>query len=215
MRDRAAERATPRRTVIPRLARIAAIVAASALAATALIGIGTAQTSAVQASERTIKAAFLFKFAEYVDWPAAPVPAVDSPFGVAPVEPADSPFVFGVLGSGALADDLLRMTADRTMDERPIRVRRLAAGDGIDDLQVLFIAADQEDKVGELLSSARGRPILTVTESEGALANGSVINFTLDGERVRFEVSLSAAEVNSLRLNSRLLAVAERVYQSP
>lgn len=213
MRDRAAEPTTA--TAIRRLARLAAVVVASALAATALVGIGTAQPGSLQASEQTIKAAFLFKFAEYVDWPAAPVQPIDSPFGAAPLEPADSPFVFGVLGSGALADDLLRMTADRTLGERPIRVRRLAAGDVIDDLQVLFIAADQEDRVGELLSSARGRPILTVTESEGALANGSVINFTVNGERVRFEVSINAAQVNSLRLNSRLLAVAERVYQAP
>jgi len=215
MRDRAAEPTTARRTAIRRLARLAAVVVSSTLAAAALVGIGAAQTNALQASEQTIKAAFLFKFAEYVDWPAAPVQPIDSPFGAAPVDPADSPFVFGVLGSGALADELLRMTADRTMDERPIRVRRLAARDVIDDLQVLFIAADQEDKVGELLSSARGRPILTVTETEGALANGSVINFTVNGERVRFEVSLGAAQVNSLRLNSRLLAVAERVHQAP
>jgi hypothetical protein len=215
MRDRAPERTTARRGATRCRAQPAAVVVSLALAASALVGVGTAQTASVQASERTIKAAFLFKFAEYVDWPAAPVQPVDSPFGAAPVEPADSPFVFGVLGSGALADDLLRMTADRTLSERPIRVRRLAAGDAIDDLQVLFIAADQEDEVDELLSWARGRPILTVTESDGALANGSVINFTVTGERVRFEVSLGAAQVNSLRLNSRLLAVAERVYQSP
>lgn len=214
MLDRAAERTTTRRTAVQRLARLAAVAVSSALAATALVGIGAAQPGALQASEQTIKAAFLFKFAEYVDWPAAPVQPVDSPFGAAPVDPADSPFVFGVLGSGALADDLLRMTADRTLGERPIRVRRLEADDVIDDLQVLFIAADQEGKVTDLLSSARGRPILTVTESEGALANGSVINFTVNGERVRFEVSMSAAQVNSLRLNSRLLAVAERVYQA-
>ncbi len=203
MHDRVPERTTARRTAMRHLARLAAVVVSSALAATALIGSGAAQTSALQASERTIKAAFLFKFAEYVDWPAPPV------------RRTDSPFVFGVLGSGALADDLLRMTADRTVDERPIRVRRVTPDDVIDDLQVLFIAADQKGKLDELLSSARGRPILTVTESEGALANGSVINFTVNGERVRFEVSLNAAQVNSLRLNSRLLAVAERVYESP
>ena len=215
MRDRAAEATTARRTAIRRLARLAVAVVSSALAVAALVETGTAQTNSLQASEQTIKAAFLFKFAEYVDWPAAPIQPVDSPFGAALVDPADSPFVFGVLGSGALADELLRMTADRTLDERPIRVRRLTARDVIDDLQVLFIAADQEDKLGDLLSSARGRPILTVTESEGALANGSVINFTVNGERVRFEVSLGAAQVNSLRLNSRLLAVAERVQQAP
>jgi hypothetical protein len=214
MHDRARERSA-RRAAIRHLARLAAFVVSSALVATALVGTGAAQTGSLQASERTIKAAFLFKFAEYVDWPAAPVQPVDSPFGVAPIDPADSPFVFGVLGSGALADDLLRMTADRTVNQRPIRVRRLTPGEVIDDLQVLFIAADERGRLDELLSSARGRPILTVTESEGALGNGSMINFTVTGERVRFEVSLDAAQASSLRLSSRLLAVAERVYQSP
>jgi hypothetical protein len=197
MRDRAGESTTARRPVIRSLERLARVALVSVLAATVLVGGGAAQ----QASERTIKAAFLFKFAEYVEWPATLA------------QRRDNPFVFGVLGSGALADDLLRMTTDRTMDERPIRVRRLDPDDVLDDLQVLFIAADQKNKLDELLSSARGRPILTVTESEGALTNGSVINFTVDGERVRFEVSLDAAEASSLRLNSRLLAVAQRVYQ--
>ena len=67
------ERTTAHRTALRRLARLAAFALSSAVAATALIGIGAAQTSSVQASERTIKAAFLYKFAEYVDWPAAPV----------------------------------------------------------------------------------------------------------------------------------------------
>jgi hypothetical protein len=58
-------------------------------------------------------------------------------------------------------------------------------------------------------------PVLTVTESEGALAQGSIINFTLDEQRVRFEVSLYAAELSRIRLNSRLLAVAQRVSRSP
>jgi hypothetical protein len=190
-------------TALRNLRRFAATSAAAALVAMALVGSGAAQPDALQASERTIKAAFLFKFAEYVDWPATPV------------QRPGSPFVFGVLGSGALADDLLRMTANRTLGERPIRVRRLDPGDVIDDLNVLFIAADEQAKLDELLASAKGHPILTVTESEGALTNGSVINFTVNGERVRFEVSLDAAQGNSLRLNSRLLAVAERVYQSP
>src|SRR5512134_501503 len=100
MRDRAPERLTARRTATRRVARLAATVISFALAATTLVGVGNAQTASLQATERTIKAAFLFKFAEYVDWPAAPVQPVDSPFGAAPVDPADSPFVFGVLGSG-------------------------------------------------------------------------------------------------------------------
>jgi hypothetical protein len=174
------------------------------VAAGAFIGAGHAQpAAAAQVSERTIKAAFLYKFAEYVDWP------------MLPGENSDSPFTIGVLGSSALTDDLLRMTVDRMVDERPVRVRSVAPNDSIDDLQVLFIAGEEHGQLGALLSSVKGRPILTVTETVGALSDGSIINFTVMGERVRFEVSLAAAESSRLRLSSRLLAVAEHVYEAP
>ncbi len=172
----------------------------AAVALYAFASHGAAQSNTPAASERSVKAAFLYKFAQYVDWPATTV------------RPASEPFTIGVLGAGALADDLQRMTADRTLGERPIRVRRVTSGDPVDDLQVLFVAGEQRGRLGELLLPAQGRPILTVTDAEGALADGSIINFTVMGERVRFEVSLAAAESNQLRLNSRLLAVAERVY---
>lgn len=159
--------------------------------------------AATTASEQTIKAAFLYKFAEYVAWPATTAAGPDIPFTI------------GVLGSASLADDLIRVTADRTVDQRPIKVRTVLNVDTIEDLQVLFVAGEQRNRLDELLGAVRGRPILTVTESEGALASGSVINFTVNGDRVRFEVSLDAAQSNQLRLNSRLLAVAAQVYQSP
>ncbi len=154
-------------------------------------------------SEQTVKAAFLYKFAEYVAWPNAE--------GLAP----GSPFTIGVVGSGTIADDLIRLTADRTVNDRPVRVRLLTVDDVVEDVQMLFIGREQQDRLGMLLSPVRGRPILTVTESKGALADGSVINFTVNGDRVRFEISLAAAESQRLRLNSRLLAVAEHVYRAP
>jgi hypothetical protein len=177
-------------------------VAAIALALTGFNDSSLAQTSASGASERSVKAAFLYKFTEYVDWPAAPAAQ-------------NEPFTIGVLGSVAFADELLRMTEDRSVNQRFIQVRRLTPSDTVDDLDVLFIAADQRGRLSELLSPARGRPILTVTESEGALADGSIINFTLMGDRVRFEISLDAAQASQLKLNSRLLAVAQTIRQSP
>jgi hypothetical protein len=185
-----------------RLARLLVPVAVTALAVAGFTAGPLAQTRAPGASESSVKAAFLYKFTEYVDWPAMPTTP-------------DEPFTIGVLGSGAFADELLRMTEDRSVDERSIQVRRLTPSDAVDDLEVLFIAADQRGRLSELLSPARGRPILTVTESEGALADGSIINFTVMGDRVRFEISLDAAQASQLKLNSRLLAVAQTIHQSP
>jgi hypothetical protein len=180
------------------LARLLVPVAVTAIALTGFTAGLLAQTGA---SERSVKAAFLYKFTEYVDWPATSA--------------QDEPFTIGVLGSGAFADELLRMTEDRSVDQRFIQVRRLTPNDAVDDLDVLFIAAEQRGRLSELLSPARGRPILTVTESEGALADGSIINFTVMGDRVRFEISLDAAQASQLKLNSRLLAVAQTIRQSP
>lgn len=179
----------------------AALVPLAAIAG--FVSSADAQSVSTQASERSIKAAYLYKFAEYVDWPAL---ATDL---------GGSPFTIGVLGSSALADDLLAMTVDRRVDERPVRVLKLTPEDSLDDVQVLFVAGSDRAQLGELLATAQGRPILTVTETPGALADGSIINFTVVGARVRFEVSLAAAESSRLRLSSRLLAVAENVYGAP
>lgn len=162
--------------------------------------IASAQTDTPTASEGSIKAAFLYKFAEYVDWPA--------------IADSEQPFTIGVLGSTAIADELLRATANRTAHDRRIRIRQIEPAGDIDDLQILFIAGERRGELPGLLAPLRGKPILTVTESSGALTDGSVINFTVSGERVRFEVSLDSAETNRLRLNSRLLAVAANVRQS-
>jgi hypothetical protein len=165
---------------------------------------GRAQpNNGLRASEQSVKAAYLYKFAGYVEWPDQPP------------EESRTPITIGVQGSISLADELTEITAGRTVNNRPIRVRRITAGLPLDDIQVLFIGAQERNRLDEALLPARQLPILTVTESEGALTEGSIINFTVDDQRVRFEISLVAAELNGLQLSSRLLDVAQRVYRSP
>lgn len=151
---------------------------------------------------RSIKAAFLYKFAGYVEWPDA-------------ADSGGSPLTIGVLGSEEMAEELARITAGRTVHERPVRVRRVGDGESLAGLQILYVGAAEAQGLVESVSPARGLPILVVTDSPGALATGSIINFTLEHDRVRFEVSLPAAEQSRLRLSSRLLAVAQRVQRTP
>jgi hypothetical protein len=162
---------------------------------------GLAQ-DALRVSERSVKAAFLYKFASYVQWPDADAKT-------------DAPITIGVVGATDFARELAEITANRTVSSRPINVRRLTTGNSLDGLEILFIAREERDHLSQLLSAARDKPILTVTESEGGLSSGSIINFTLDQDRVRFEVSLYAAEKSQLRLNARLLAVAQDVHRGP
>jgi hypothetical protein len=163
-------------------------------------GLARGQSGDVVRAERNIKAAYLYKFAGYVQWP-----------DIAPG--STEPITIGVLGADAIAEELASVTVGRTVNDRPISVRRLGADRALDDLEILFIGADEGGRLPELLSATGQRPILTVTELEGALTSGSVINFVVSGERVRFEISLPAADSRELRLSSGLLAVAQRVYR--
>ena len=156
---------------------------------------------AATVTERSVKAAYLYKFAGYVEWP-------DGQSG------ASAPVTIGVLDARDMADELARITAGRLINDRPVLVRRIAGGESLAGIDVLFVGNQAGDRLGELLLPVLERPILTVTESAGALARGSIINFTVDHERVRFEVSLPAAERSRLKLSSRLLAVAQRVQRT-
>lgn len=149
--------------------------------------------------ERNIKAAFLYKFLGYVEWPPA---SFSQP---------DSPFVIGVVGADDVADELSRITVGRNVNRRGVKLRRLKSGDPLTGIHLLFIGQSESSQEALLLKSTQKQPILTVTESEDALAYGSMINFRLVGGRVRFDVSLAAVEKSDLKLSSRLLSVAASV----
>ena len=90
-----------------------------------------------------------------------------------------------VTGYGAIAG--------RTVQKHPITVKRLRRGDAITGLQVLFVGQSEAPRLAEILAPARGRPLLVVTESEDALAQGSMINFVAVEDKVRFDVALPPA----------------------
>ncbi len=148
--------------------------------------------------ERSVKAAYLFKFLGYVEF-------------AAPLE-AGAPLLVGVLGADDVAAEVTRLTAGRTVNGRTVTVRTLRDGDPVAGLQMLFVGADTERPLQTLRSAAQGG-VLTVTEDENGLQQGAVINFRLVEERIRFEVSLPAAERSNIRLSSRLLSVAYHVQK--
>lgn len=152
-------------------------------------------------SETEIKAAFLYKFGDFVQWPPEAFSG------------ATAPFVVGIVGADAVAGALERLVAQRSVQGHPVTVRRLRRGDSLAGVHVLFARADPAE-LRALLASAGGQPILAVTDSEGGLGAGSAINFVVEDERVRFDIALPAAERARLKISSRLLSVARRVIVS-
>ena len=149
--------------------------------------------------EQEIKAAFLYKFLSYVDWPAGALAS------------GSSPIVVGVLGADGIADELRAIVARRPIGQHPVDVRFVDETNALDGVNVAFVGESAASALSRLVPAARERSVLLVTDFATALAHGSVINLVVVDDRVRFEVSLEAAERSGLKLSSRLLSVALRV----
>lgn len=154
--------------------------------------------AAQQGTEAGIKAAFLYKFAGYIEWPEK---AFSAP---------DAPFVIAVTGSDEVAAELERLVPGRSINNRPVAVRRLREGESPRGAHIVFVGRG-EPNVRAVVRAAQQNGALAVTETERGLEAGSSINFVLVEDRVGFEVSLDAAERSGHRISSRMLAVARRV----
>lgn len=163
-----------------------------------LFGVAAAATVGAQETEHDIKAAFLYKFLTYVDWPAA---------ALAP----DSPIVIGVMGSDVLASRLEGIARGRPVRGRSVIVRQIGDGEAEPSVHVLFIGARADTVLERQVAWAARRSVLLVTETQGALRRGAMINFVTEEGRVRFEVSVAAADRAGLKLGSGLLGVAREV----
>lgn len=167
---------------------------AAVLVVCAIPSLAAPPSDAPSALERRVKAAFLYKFAAYVTWPTQPA--------------SESSFTIGILGDDALAAEVGRVVAGRTVEGLPVAVRQVAETDTLGNLDMLFVSRSRTSRLDAIAALARERSVLTVSEAEGALALGSVINFVLSSGKVRFEISQGAARKSGLALSSRLLGVA-------
>lgn len=146
--------------------------------------------------ETEVRAAYLYKFAGFVDWPAG---AFARP---------DSPLLIGVAGNDALAGRVAQLVAGRSAGGHPLQVRRLRQGDSPAGLHILFVASADPGGAA-LLAAARSQPLLTV--SDAAEVPPGMIRFLVVDERLRFEVALREVETSGLKISARMLAAAWRV----
>jgi hypothetical protein len=159
------------------------------------------ETQAGAITEAAVKAAFLYHFGTYVDWPDPPIP--------------DTALSIAVLYDAEVFEQLDRYLPGRTIEGRPVVPRLIASLDELDDDAVLFIGRTANRDLDGLLASPATQGKLVVTDSPGGIRTGATINFTVVDNRVRFEIDRSAASRSGLSLSSRLLAAALRVTGEP
>jgi hypothetical protein len=177
--------------VVVRLRALSAGLAAILMAATVFAA------DVEGASEYELKAAFLFNFAKYVEWP-------DQALG-----DATTPLCIGVVGPDPFGASLDRLLAGKTIQARPIALRRFPSMDAVADCQLVFVSSDAEPTAA---SGGWSRPgVLTVGETDAFLEGGGVIAFAMESGKLRFNINAAAADRAGLKLSSQLLKLAVRV----
>ncbi len=168
-----------------------------------LIGLGL-PSSAARAegvSEYSVKAAFIVNFARLVEWPED---AFASPEG---------PVVTCVAGREAHSAAQKGRLGEQAVGRRAVSLRLIDAASEVSACHVVFVSAEAGKLSPRILSAARSKSILTVGETEGFAKRGGIINFFLEGPKVRFEINPTAAERAGLQISSRLLRLARIVEE--
>jgi len=178
------------------------LTAAALLLSAAGAGDAAAQATA-QAAEHEVKAAFLYKFISYIEWPPRSFAR------------EDSPLVIGVVDAPAVADELASIVAGRNVNGRGVILRKVERGEALAGVHVLFVGRGTGARAATLLAAARGHAMLTVTESDETFPTGSVINFVVIDGKVRFDVDARHAESENIKVSARLLSVARKVVTNP
>jgi hypothetical protein len=154
---------------------------------------------AQQASEYQVKAAFLYNFAKFVEWPPQ-----------AFKNPSD-PIVIAVLGTNPFGDALAAAVAGKTLGGRAFQVREISTAQQAAVCQIVFISSSERKRLGALLPGIGNAAVLTVGETDNFAAAGGIINFKIDGGNVRLQINIEAARKAQLRISAKLLSLAEIV----
>ena len=181
------------RTSLGRLSVLAAVVPVLLLCAP------TARTQDV--TEPALKAAFIYTFAKFTDWPLDTLPA-------------KAVFTACVVGDIPVSDALARAVKGRQLGGRTMNVLRMEVDGAVRSCHLLYVAGISTPETSAVLSAARGTAILTISEMDDFIRLGGVAHmFVLQG-KMRFEINLDAARLSKLQLSSQLLALATHVFET-
>ena len=181
----------PKRHRTMKIARIMILVSLLALMGHGL----TTQVQAQAADEYQVKAAFIFNFAKFVEWPS------------------DASGDGGALLVGVIGDDPSGRALDQldgnTVNGRRLRIKRLRWDDNLRACQILFISNSEGRHLGKIMNSIRGASVLTIGEMLHFNQAGGIIRFVIQDNKVRFEINAGAAGQARLRISSKLLALSK------
>ncbi len=148
-------------------------------------------------TEYQIKAAFIYNFARFVEWPSAAFTN------------SNSPMIIGVFGENVFGDNLERTISGNEINCHPLQFKMFNSVEEATNCHVLFIGTSEKNRMPKILARLQGTAVLTVSENTDTfIANGGMINLVIVEDKVRFRINNDAAKKSGLIISSKLLSLA-------
>jgi hypothetical protein len=148
------------------------------------------------APEYDLKAAYIFNFSLFVDWPAG---AFEHP---------DSPIIIGVLGDSRFATVLQETLKGQDARGRSFVVQSWNSAKNVQHCHLLFVASGAAQEWAQVVQSVRRTPTLTIGEWPDFIGTGGIVNFFVEGKKIRFDISAETARRAGLNMSSKMLGLA-------
>jgi len=142
------------------------------------------------------KAVFVYKFAQYVDWPKSS---------------KTGDFIIGVFGDDKLYSEMQTSYSNKMIGNQSIKIKKMDAVDDNEQYHILFVAEKNSDKIVDLVKKYKSKSTLVVSEKEGKLKDGSMINFVWRESKLKLEISKTNAEKHKLTIGQSLTSIADKV----
>ena len=152
-------------------------------------------------AEYPLKLGFLYRFTKFIEWPSDSFRSPDTPFAIC------------IVGHDPFSLDIENEFRTQSVEGHPVQVLALKRTDTLSVCHIVFIPVTEKNQAAEIVRSLKGSRVLTVGESEGFAARGGIINFTIAGGSVRFEINRVAADRVGLKISAKLLSLAKIVTE--
>jgi hypothetical protein len=153
----------------------------------------TTHCSAQQATDYKVHANIIYRFTKYVEWPA---------------NKQAGDFVIGIVGDSPLYEELSSLTANKSVGDQRIMIKKFAAGAAAYNCSILFITQDESRNLKRITALTADQPVLLITEENGLAKKGSCINFIIVDDRLKLEINKNNVLSRNLNIASELLKLA-------
>jgi uncharacterized protein DUF4154 len=150
-------------------------------------------------TEYQVKAAYIFNFFKFVEWPDD-----------APREP-HAKWVVGFAGDSAVGEEFARLFDGKPVLGRDLQIKKVQNADAMRACSILFISQSEKKRLPSVLAALRGMSVLTVSDIDGFVGSGGMIQLFVEDTRVRMSIDVSATSRARLKISSKMLLLAHVV----